>query len=198
MRDIGSVSNIMGVTSGIGIGNWETSSNLTNGVGFSFSFSLAIVAKTMRDIGGVSNIVGVACGIGIIDRESSSNLTNGVWLRLSFSFSLAIVAIGMSIADPSDHTWVVKTTIKSSIVKWQTSSNLANGPGLSLTLAIMNTIDSSVANGTISTDKSMTIVNTSDDTSRVAITIGYLPNGVWVTTDAGNNSKNLCKFLIRF
>merc|ERR1719213_557714 len=151
----------MRVTSGIGIG-----------VGFSFSFSLAIaiVAKTMRDIGGVSNIVGVACGIGIIDRESSSNLTNGVWLRLSFSFSLAIVAIGMSITHSSDHTWVVKTTIKSSIVKWQTSSNLANGPGLSLTLAIMKTIDSSVANGTIS--------------------IGYLPNGVWVTTDAGNSSKD--------
>merc|ERR1712121_308362 len=131
------------LTSGIGISNRETSINLSNGVGFSFSLSFAIVAKTM--------------------------------------------AIG-AIADSSDQTWVVKTTIKSSIVKWQTSSNLANGVRLSFTLAIisnMTAINSSVANGTNSADKSMAIVYTSDNTSRVAITIGYLPNGVWVTADTG-------------
>merc|ERR1712121_403794 len=131
------------LTSGIGISNRETGINLSNGVGFSFSLSFAIVAKTM--------------------------------------------AIG-AIADSSDQTWVVKTTIKSSIVKWQTSSNLANGVGLSLTLAIitnMTAIHSSVANGTNTADKSMAIVYTSDNTSRVAITIGYLPNGVWVTADTG-------------
>merc|ERR1712121_222788 len=131
------------LTSGVGIGNGETSINLSDGVGLSFSLSFAIVAKTM--------------------------------------------AIG-AIADSSDQTWVVKTTIKSSIVEWQTSSNLANGVRLSFTLAIisnMTAVHSSVANGTNSADKSMAIVYTSDNTSRVAITIGYLPNGVWVTADTG-------------
>merc|ERR1719348_1158153 len=195
MRDIGSVSNIVGVTSGIGIGNRETSINLSNGVGLSFSLSLAIVSKTMRDIGSVSNIVGVTSGIGIGNGETGINLSNGVGL----SFSLAIVAKTMAIgaiADSSDQTWVVKTTIKSSIMKWQTSSNLANGVRLSFTLAIisnMTAIHSSVANGTNSADKSMAIVYTSDDTSRVAITIGYLPYSVWVTAHAGNSSKENSK-----
>merc|ERR1719410_1629951 len=42
------------VTSGIGIGNRETGINLSNGVGLSFSFSLAIVAKTMA-IGAIAD-----------------------------------------------------------------------------------------------------------------------------------------------
>ena len=199
MGDIGSVSNIVWVASGIGIIDRETSSNLSKGVGFwlSFSFSLAIVktmtiSKSMGDIGSVSNIVGVSSGIGIGNRETSSNLSKGV--GFSFSFSLAIVETMMTITDSSDHTWVMKTTIKSSVVKRQTSSNLANGPGFSITLAIismMDSIHSSVANGSNSTDKTMAIVYTSDNTSRVSITIGNLSNGVWVTTDTGNSSKDL-------
>ena len=75
MGDIGSVSNIVWVASGIGIIDRETSSNLSKGVWFwlSFSFSLAIVktmtiSKSMGDIGSVSNIMGVSSGIGIGNR----------------------------------------------------------------------------------------------------------------------------------
>merc|ERR1711872_1028818 len=157
--DEAGVANVVGVASGIGIGDGKAISHLSDGVGLGLSLgltlaiksissisSIAIAAIAMGDVAGISNIVRVPGSIGIGNREAISNLSNGVGLglglglRLSLSLTLAINSI-TSIASIA------------SIAKVST-----------------------VSNGTVSRDESIAIVDTSDDS--VAIAMGNLPDGV--------------------
>merc|ERR1719474_847778 len=106
----------------------------------------------------VSNIMGVSGHIGVVSWKTGINLANSVSISIGISLAIAIVTQSIStMADMSDHTWVVKTTIKGSVVKGKSSVNLANGIwfSLGLTLAKMMEsmiarVDCSVANGSIS------------------------------------------------
>ena len=87
------------------------------------------------------------------------------------------------------------------IGNWETSSNLSNGVGFSVSLAIVESrssisIVSSVANGSITRDKTMAIVYTSDEaTSSVAM--GHLSNSVGITAYTGDEDKNLVKMSMK-
>merc|ERR1712055_142347 len=109
--DTSNDSNIVGVTSGIGISLRESIGNLSEGVGISISLGLTVsftlakvttidttIAKistvtnstiarchTMAivDTSNDTNIVGVTSGIGISLRESIGNLSEGVGISIS-------------------------------------------------------------------------------------------------------------------
>merc|ERR1719365_368361 len=106
----------------------------------------------------VSNIMGVSGNIGVVSWKSGINLSKGVSISIGISLAIAIVTQSISaMADVGDHTWVVKTTIKGSVVKGKSSVNLANGIWFSLGLTLSKMmesriarVDCSVANGSIS------------------------------------------------
>merc|ERR1712042_172303 len=102
--------------------------------------------------------MGVSGHIGVVLRKTGINLANGVSISIGIPLANAIVTQPIStMANVGDHTWVVKTTIKGSIVKGKSSVNLANGVWFSLGLTLAKMIESmiarvdcSVANGSIS------------------------------------------------
>merc|ERR1719447_247803 len=123
----------------------------------------------------------MTCSIGVVNGETSVDLSKGV--GISIGVSLAIVTqtrVSMdSMADMSDRTWVVKTTVQCSVDKGNSSGNLSNGPRFSL----------SVSNGSNSRHDTIAVVNTSDETT-MGISRGHLTNGVWVTADCCSKGKN--------
>merc|ERR1719481_2395016 len=132
--------------------------------------------------------MGMTCSIGVVNGETSVDLSKGV--GISIGVSLARVSMD-SMADMSDHTWVVKTTVQGSVDKGNSSGNLSNGPRFSLTFSKMmntNTMESrvdysSVSNGSNSRHETIAVVNTSDETT-MGVSRGHLANGVWVTADS--------------
>merc|ERR1712045_31085 len=170
-------------------------------------------------VGQHSNIVGVASGVGVVDRKASSHLTQGVGISLSLSLAVvssmnsrvggvAVVSAIDSMADTSYNSDIVGASSSVGVVDRESSSNLANSVGISLSLplavvsSMVNSrdssigvdsgsmgIDSSVANGTNSRDEAMAVVNTSDDTA-IGGTMGDLTHSVGVTAGAGNEGKN--------
>merc|ERR1712045_11114 len=168
-------------------------------------------------VGQHSNIVGVASGVGVVNREAGSNLAQGVGIGLSLSLTIvavvnsrvggvAVVSAIDSMADTSYNSDIVGASSSIGVVDRESSSNLANSVGISLSLplAIVSSvvhsrvggvgvdsggIDSSVANGTNSRDEAMAVVNTSDDTA-IGGTMGNLTHSVGVTAGAGNEGKN--------
>merc|ERR1712058_209022 len=106
-----------------------------------------------------------------------------------------------TMANMSDHTWVVKTTIKGSVLKGKPSVNLANGVWFSLGLTLSKMmesmiarVDCSVANGSISRYDTITIVDSCDDTT-IGPSSGHLTNGVWITADGSSKGENQRKCL---
>ena len=199
------VSRIMGVSGGIGVVEWEATIDLSQSVGLGLSITLSVIV-TMADTGDDSDVMGMTCSIGVVNGETSVDLSKGV--GISIGVSLAIVTqtrVSMdSMADMSDHTWVVKTTVQCSVDKGNSSSNLSNGPRFSLTFSkMMNTNamesrvdDSSVSNGSNSRHDTIAVVNTSDETT-MSVSRGHLTNGVWVTADSCSKGKNLSNKLKR-
>merc|ERR1719336_2441058 len=186
------------MTCSIGVVNGETSVDLSQSVGLGLSITLSVIV-TMADTGDDSDVMGMTCSIGVVNGETSVDLSKGV--GISIGVSLAIVTqtrVSMdSMADMSDHTWVVKTTVQCSVDKGNSSGNLSNGPRFSLTFSkMMNTNamesrvdDSSVSNGSNSRHDTIAVVNTSDETT-ISVSRGHLTNGVWVTADSCSKGKN--------
>ena len=170
-------------------------------------------------VGQHSDIVGVASGVGVVNREASSHLAQGVGIGLSLSLAVvgsmnsrvggvSVVSAIDSMADTSYNSDIVGASSSIGVVDRESSSNLANSVGvsLSLPLAIVSSmvsrdggvgvdsggmgVDSSVANSTNSRDEAMAVVNTSDDTA-IGGTMGDLTHSVGVTAGAGNEGKNL-------
>ena len=196
--------------------------------------SLTIEVSSVADMMGVgqggghvgqhSDIVGVASGVGVVNGESGSHLAQGVGIGLSLSLAVvavvhsrvggvAVVSID-SMADTSYNSDIVGVSSSIGVVGGESSSNLANSVGisLSLSLAVVSSVvnsrdssvgvdsgsmgvDSSVTNSTNSRDEAMAVVNTSDDTA-IGGSMVNLAQSVGVTADAGNEGKNLENIVI--
>merc|ERR1711962_1430056 len=209
----------MRMASSVGIGHREAVGNLANGVGIRVSLTLAIESmmvtseSSITSISGVtdssddSNIMRMASSVGIGHRESVSNLANSVGIRVSFT--LAIVTSVASIATVTNGSIsrdkAMAVINSSDNTKGMSSSNLTNCVGIRITVsftlaveAVMNTSIASIAtivatvtNGSISRDKAMAIVNSSNDT--MAITMGHLSYGVRLTVCQGSTCQDNTK-----
>merc|ERR1719309_1863839 len=137
----------------------------------------------------------MASSVGIGHREAVGNLANGVGIRVSLTLaiesmmvtSISSITSVSGVTHSSDHSNIMRMTSSVGIGHRKAEGNLANGVRIrvSLTLAIVTsvaTIEASIAciatvtNGSISRDKAMAIVNSSNDT--MAITMGHLSYGV--------------------
>merc|ERR1711934_804226 len=174
-----------------------------------------------------SNIVGVASGVGVVDREAVSDLTQSVGIGLSLSLAIVdsvvsrrdggigvdsggigVVSAIDAIAEAGHNSDIVGVASSIGVVDRESSSNLAQGVGISLSfpLAVVSSmvrsrnggigvdsrgmgVDSSVANGANSRDEAVAIVNPSDDTA-IGGTMGDLAQSVCVTAGAGDEGKN--------
>ena len=171
-------------------------------------------------VGHNSNIVGVASSVGVVDGEAGSHLAQGVGISLSLSLavvdsvvssrdSVGVVSAIDAMAEAGHNSDIVGVASSIGVVDRESSSNLAQGVGISLSfpLAVVSSmvrsrnggigvdsggmgVDSSVANGANSRDEAVAIVNPSDDTA-IGGTMGDLAQSVGVTASAGNEGKNL-------
>merc|ERR1739838_682363 len=125
----------------------KTMSNLSNGVGISISLPLAIESTKMS----ISSISSISKTMSIGDTgdnatvKSMSNLSNGVGISISLpltivSTKMAISSISktMAIGDTGDDSNIVSTARSNSMGNGKSMSNLSNGVGLCLTLAIVS------------------------------------------------------------
>merc|ERR1712243_205402 len=116
--DSGDDSNVVGVSSGVGVMLGKAIGNLAKSVGIRVSLTLAVVVSTVARVANVSvtsvvstvsngsiardtsmtivdtsdhtNVVGMASGVGIMLRKTVSNLSEGVSLRLSLGVGLSL------------------------------------------------------------------------------------------------------------
>merc|ERR1712045_1085928 len=98
-------------------------------------------------VGQHSDIVGVASGVGVVDREAGSHLAQGVGISLSLSLAVvssmnsrvggvAVVSAIDSMADTSYNSDIVGASSSIGVVDRESSSNLANSVGISLSLPL--------------------------------------------------------------
>merc|ERR1719335_972752 len=134
----------------------------------------------------------MTCSIGVVNGETSVDLSQSVGLGLSITLSVIV-----TMADTGDDSDVMWMTCSIGVVNGETSGDLSNGPRFSLTFSKMmntNTMESrvdysSVSNGSNSRHETITVVNTSDETT-MGVSRGHLANGVWVTADSCSKCKN--------
>merc|ERR1711962_935249 len=161
-----------------------------------------------------SNIMRMASSVGIGHRESVSNLANSVGIRVSFTLAIvtSVATIETSITSIATVTngsisrdKAMAVINSSDTTKGMSSSNLTNCVGIritvSFTLAIEAVMDTSIASiativatvtdSSISRDKAMAIVNSSNDT--MAITMGHLSYGVRLTVCQGSTCQDNTK-----
>merc|ERR1719495_763952 len=119
----------------------------------------------------------MASSVGIGHREAVGNLANGVGIRVSLTLaieskmmvtSVSSITSVSGVTDSSDDSNVVRMASSVSIGYRKAVGNLANGVGIrvSLTLAIVTSVATiaTVTNGSISRDKAMAVINSSDNT----------------------------------
>merc|ERR1712029_386919 len=109
-------SNIMSTSRGNGMSNRETSSNLTYGIRFSFTFSIVMMAIA-QSITSIAKMTSISKTVSVSKTISSIQKSG---LSLSFTLSVEV----MTIANSSDDSNIVGMTSGISIVYWKTSSNL--------------------------------------------------------------------------
>merc|ERR1712180_446643 len=158
-----------------------------------------------------SNIVRMASSVSIGHRKAVGNLANGVGIRVSLTLSIvtSVATIETSIASIAtvtngsisrDKAMAVINSSDNTI--GMSSSNLTNCVGIRITVsftfaveAVMDTSIASIAtivatvtNSSISRDKAMAIVDSSNDT--MAITMGHLSYGVRLTVCQGSTCQD--------
>merc|ERR1719228_2521107 len=173
-------SNVVGVSSGVGVMLGKAVGNLAKsiGIGIGISLTLAVVVSTKARVADVSsrvtsvvstvanstvagdtsmtvvntsdhtNVVGVASGIGVVLGKTISDLTEGVGISISLSISLG-VGLSLTLAV------VVSTVASIADVSSRVTSKV-----------------STVADGSIARDTSMTVVNTSDHSNIMGVASG--------------------------
>merc|ERR1719430_1438980 len=109
-----------------------------------------------------TNVVGVASGIGVVLGKAVSDLTEGVSISISLS-----LGVGLSLTLPV----VVSTVASIADVSSRVTSKV-----------------STVANGSIARDMSMTVVNTSDHSNIVGVASGI---GVGLGKTVGNLAEGV-------
>merc|ERR1719378_438935 len=147
-------SNIMSTSRGNGMSNRETSSNLTYGIRFSFTFSIVMMAIA-QSITYIAKMASVSKTVSMSKTISSIQKSG---LSLCFTLSVEV----MTIANSSDDSNIVGMTSGIGIVYWKTSSNLIGSVRfcLSFTLAIMVEVGA-VSNGSETRDNTMSVIYTS-------------------------------------
>merc|ERR1719468_743307 len=129
-------SNIVGMASGVGIGNWKSSSNLANGVSISLSFSLSfslsltlaisIVGKTRITIGNRGSSIAKMSNTSIAKVSSISTVSNT---------SISMIGRGR-IGGSGHNSNIVGMASGVGIGNWKSSSNLANGVSISFSISL--------------------------------------------------------------
>merc|ERR1719268_108137 len=124
----------------------------------------------------------MSSGVCIVDWKTGCNLSNGV----RFSFTLSIVTTMVAVANSSYNSNIVGMSSGVCIVDWKTSCNLSNGVSVAVSLTFP--IKTTVSNGSISSNKTMSIGNAGDYTT-ISGTISNLSNSirVAVTIDKSDN-----------
>merc|ERR1719300_1748836 len=122
VRGMGNDSNVVGVAGGVGVGNWKSSGDLSNGVGLrvSFSLTLAVVVSVGVAEGGVScnwgDGVSVSSGVGVVGGvgwNSGSSVGVADWVGSVGDYSNVVgVAGGVGVGD------------------WKSSGDLSDGVGI--------------------------------------------------------------------
>ena len=110
---------------------------------------------------------------GIVNGQTCSNLSNGV----RFSFTLSIVTTMVAVANSSYNSNIVGMSSGVCIVDWKTGCNLSNGVSGAVSLTF--SIETAVSDGSISSNKTMSIVNAGDYTT-ISGTISNLSNSIRV------------------
>jgi len=125
----------VGVAGGVGVGDWKSSGDLSNGVGIrvSFGLTLAVVVSVGVAEGGVSSHwgdVGVSSGVGVVGGvgwNGGSSVGVADWVGSVGDYSNVVgVAGGVGVGD------------------WKSSGDLSDGVGIrvsfSLTLAVVESV----------------------------------------------------------
>merc|ERR1719341_20624 len=162
-------SNIMRVSSTIGIMNWESMVDLAKSVGIGIGFGIRV--SVTLSIVAMDSMVGIS----MVSICSISSVSNGTIPRNT----------SMTIVNSSNDSNIMRVASSIGIVNWESMVDLAKSVGIgirfsirvSVTLSIV-AMDSmlgismvsicsiaSVSNGTISGNTSMTIVNSSNDSN---------------------------------
>merc|ERR1719222_518701 len=174
-------SNVVGVSSGVGVMLGKAVGNLAKsiGIGVGISLTLAVVVSTIARVADVSsrvtsevstvanstvsgdtsvtvvntsdhtNVVGVASGVRVVLGKTVSDLTQGVGISISISLRLSL-GVGLSLT----LAVVVSTVASIADVSGRVTSKV-----------------STVANGSIARDTSMTVVNTSDHSTIMGVDV---------------------------
>ena len=111
-----------------------------------------------------SNIVGVASGVGVMLGKAIGNLAKSVGIRIRISLTLAVVV-----------STVARVANVSTVAVARVASRVTS-------------VVSTVANGSVARDTSMTVVNTSDHTNVVGVASGI---GVGLGKAVGNLAEGV-------
>merc|ERR1712215_446973 len=157
-------SNMMRMASSVGIGHRESVSNLANSVGIRVSLTLAIVTSVATIETSITSIATVTNGS--ISRDKAMAVINSSDNTIGMSSSNLTNCVGIRITD---------------------SFTFAEEAVMDTSIASIATIVATVTNSSISRDKAMAIVNSSNDT--MAITMGHLSYGVRLTICQDNTKE---------
>merc|ERR1719481_359914 len=164
-------SNIVRMASSVGVGHRESVGNLANGVGIRVSLTLAIVTSVTTIDTSIPSITSIATVTnGSISRHKAMAVINSGDNTISMSMSNLTNCVGIRIT--VGFTFSVEAVMDTSI-------------------ASIATIVATVTDSSISRDKAMAIVNSSNDT--MAITMGHLSYGVRLTVCQGNTCQDNTK-----
>merc|ERR1719348_2762750 len=167
----GDNSDIVRMASSVGIGLRESVSNLANGVGIRVSLTLAIVTSVATIDTSITSITSIATvSDGSISRHKAMAVINSGDNTIGMSMSNLTNCVGIRIT--VGFTFSVEAVMDTSITS-------------------IATIVATVTDSSISRDKAMAIVNSSNDT--MAITMGHLSYGVRLTVCQGNTCQDNTK-----
>merc|ERR1711890_67394 len=187
MGDVAGVADIVGMSGGVGVVDGETVGDLADGVGLSLTLAVVVASvstevSTVAD-GAISSNMTVSV-VGSSDdstvSEAVGDLADGVGLGLSLTLAVVVTAVAMGdVAGVAD---VVGMSGDVGVVNWETVGDLADGVGLGLglTLAVVSAEVSTVANSTVTSNMTVSVVGSSDD-STSGEAVGDLADGVGLT-----------------